>query len=180
MKNTIVGVVIGVKLSFEALEGPAPTLVLSNFLMTDAVNLLSSLMGVKLTDLGVDLFLSAVLNPTGILLIGVTILSLLKEIAAVDLTGVAVNLEGLLFIGVAMLSLLIAEVVTMGLAGVVVNLVVPYAGFMLIGEAMFSFLKEIAAMDLTGVEVNLEVPLAFENFKEETGGFFLPSLAKTS
>jgi len=147
--------------------------------MTDAVNLLSSLMGVKLTDLGVDLFLSAVLNPTGILFIGVTILSLLKEIAAVDLIGVAVDLEGLLLIGVGMLSLL-KEVAAMGLAGVVLNLEVPFAGFMLIGEAMFSFLKEIAAVDLTGVEVSLEVPLAFDNFKEETGGFFLPTLAKTS
>lgn len=53
LKITIVGVLRGVKLSFEALEEEAaPTLVLSNFLMTDAVNLLSSLMGVKLlTDI---------------------------------------------------------------------------------------------------------------------------------
>jgi len=34
-----------------------------------AVNLLSSLMGVKLIDLGEDLFLFVVLNPTGILFI---------------------------------------------------------------------------------------------------------------
>ena len=105
------------------MEEPAPALVLSNFLMTEAVNLLSSLMGVKLTDLGVDLFLSAVLNVAGLLLIGVTILFLLKEIAAVDLTGVVVNLE------------------------------VPLAGLLLIGVAMLSLLKEIAAVDLTGVEV---------------------------
>ena len=57
------------------------------------------------------------------MLIGVTILSLLKEIAAVDLTGVVVNLE------------------------------VSLAGLLLIGVAMLSLLKEIAAVDLTGVEV---------------------------
>ena len=66
--------------------------------MTDAVNLLSSLMGVKLTDiwsdLGVDLFLSAELNAACLLLlIGVAILSLLEYIGAWDLTGVEVTLE---------------------------------------------------------------------------------------
>lgn len=35
-------------------------------------------------------------------------------------------------------------------------------------------------MDLTGVEVSLDVPLAFNNLKEETGGFFFPVDAKTS
>lgn len=54
----MVGVLKGVELSFEALEEAFPTLAPSNFLITDAVNLLSSLMGEKFT---VDLFLSAVL-----------------------------------------------------------------------------------------------------------------------
>ena len=85
-----------------------------------------------------------------LLLIGVAILSLLKEIAAVDLIGAVVNLE------------------------------VPLAGLLLIGVAMLSLLKEIVAVDLTGVVVNLEVPLNFDNLKEETGGFFMPTLAKTS
>lgn len=95
-KNTIIGVLRGVVLlSFEALEEEAPILVLSNFLITDAVNLLSSLIGVKLTDiwsdLGVYLFLSALFNAEGLLLIGVMKLSFLQ--GAVDLTGVEVKFE---------------------------------------------------------------------------------------
>ena len=79
-KNTLVGVLGVVELSFVALEELAPTLVLSNFLLTDAVNLFISLMGMKLSDtrsdLAFDLFLSAELNA-----------------GAMDLTGVDVNLE---------------------------------------------------------------------------------------
>jgi len=44
-----------------------------------------------------------------------------------------------LLIGEAMLSRL-KEVVVVGLTSGVVNLEVPFTGFMLIGEAMFSFL----------------------------------------
>lgn len=77
------------------MEEEAPTLVLSNLLITDAVNLLNSLIGVKLTFFGVGLFISALLNAEGLLLlIGVAKLSILEEIGAVDLTGVVVvNLE---------------------------------------------------------------------------------------
>jgi len=78
------------------LEEEAPTpLVLSNLLITDAVNLLNSLIGVKLTFFGVGLFISALLNAEGLLLlIGVAKLSILEERGAVDLTGVVVvNLE---------------------------------------------------------------------------------------
>lgn len=71
---TLVGV-----LRFEALIEPAPTLVVSNFLITDAVNLLISLMSANLSDmwrdLAFDLFFSA--EPSeGLLFNGVAILSL--------------------------------------------------------------------------------------------------------
>jgi hypothetical protein len=77
------------------LEEEAPTLVFSNLLITDAVNLLNSLIGVKFTFFGVGLFISALLNAEGLLLlIGVAKLSILEEMVAVDLTGVVVvNLE---------------------------------------------------------------------------------------
>jgi len=78
------------------LEEEAPTpLVLSNLLITDAVNLLNSLIGVKFTFFGAGLFISALLNAEGLLLlIGVAKLSILEEIGAMDLTGVeVVNLE---------------------------------------------------------------------------------------
>lgn len=93
--HTMVGVLRGVKLSFETLEEEEeeePTFVLSNLLITDAVNRLNSLIGVKLTFFGVDLFLSALLNEEGLLLLiaGVTKLSILEEIGVVDLTGVVV------------------------------------------------------------------------------------------
>lgn len=90
----MVGVLRGVELSFVALEEEEPTFVLSNLLITDAVNRLNSLIGVKLTFFGVDLFLSALLNVEGLLLIvGVAKLSILEEIGVtgvVDLTGVVV------------------------------------------------------------------------------------------
>jgi len=49
--NTLVGVVRGVHLSFEAVEEPEPTLVVSNFLITDEVNLLISRMSANFTDM---------------------------------------------------------------------------------------------------------------------------------
>jgi len=49
--NTLAGVVRGVHLSFEAVEEPEPTLAFSNFLITDEVNLLISLMSANLTDI---------------------------------------------------------------------------------------------------------------------------------
>jgi len=53
--NTLAGVVRGVHLSFEAVEEPEPTLAFSNFLITDEVNLLISLMSANLTDIWSDL-----------------------------------------------------------------------------------------------------------------------------
>lgn len=93
-ENTIVGVFKGVELlSFEALEEAEPPFALSNFLMTDAVNLLSSLMGVKFdmcSDLRGVLFFSTELN-AGVLLLGVAKVSFCEETETVDLTGVEVS-----------------------------------------------------------------------------------------
>lgn len=49
-------------------------------------------MGVKLSDLAVNFFLSAELN-AGLLVIGVAISCLLERLEVVDLTGVELNLE---------------------------------------------------------------------------------------
>lgn len=50
-KSTVVGVFKGVEQSLDALEELAPALEFSIFRITFEVNLLISLMGVKLTDL---------------------------------------------------------------------------------------------------------------------------------
>lgn len=76
--------------SFDVLEELAPTLEFSIFLMTVEVNLESSLMGVKLTDLwsdlGVDLFLSSN-SVAGFFLNGVRISSFLEQLETMGLAG---------------------------------------------------------------------------------------------
>lgn len=71
--NTFVGVVIGVHLSFEAVEEPEPTLVVSNFLITDEVNLLISLMTANFTDMWSDFDFDLFFLNEALLFIGVAI-----------------------------------------------------------------------------------------------------------
>lgn len=68
----------GVQLSIEAVEEPAPTLAVSSFLITDAVNLLISLMNANLSDMWNDLAFDIFF----LIGFGVAILSLSETVGA--------------------------------------------------------------------------------------------------